>query len=74
MTNCMGNSALHFCYEYRYLGLANYLEKKGANNDIINIKGQTTKEGINKRHFCPSRVEHEKEKAAMTKFKEPQEF
>ena len=26
MTNCMGNSALHFCYEYGYYALGEYLE------------------------------------------------
>ena len=39
MTNCMGNSALHFCVEYGYLKLRDYLIKKGANIRIQNIKG-----------------------------------
>ncbi len=53
MTNCLGNSPLHFCYEYGYLDLAEYLIRKGANPEISNIKGFFCKEGIGKKQSAP---------------------
>ena len=32
MTNCMGNSAIHFCTEYGYHALGAYLMRKSAND------------------------------------------
>ena len=46
MTNCSGNTALHYCAEYKYNDLAEYLISKGANVDISNIKGYKCLEGI----------------------------
>ena len=34
MTNCVGNTALHFANEFKYQKLATYLVSKGANPDI----------------------------------------
>ena len=53
MTNCMGNSALHFCREYKYDALYEYLLKKGANPRVTNIRGRRAHEGIDKRKFYP---------------------
>ncbi len=49
LSNCHGNTALHFCYEYKYLKLANYLEKKEGNKFIKNNKGISAYEGTKKR-------------------------
>ena len=53
MTNCMGNTAYHFCVEYGYDFLAKYLESKGANPMITNVRGYKGREGINKKQYCP---------------------
>ena len=57
MTNCMGNTALHFTVEFGYLSLRDYLIKKGANIRIQNIKGQAPLEGIWKKIYAPDRNE-----------------
>ena len=49
MTNCSGNTALHFCVEYDYKELAQYLLSKGASIDIINLNGYKPKEGLKPR-------------------------
>jgi ankyrin repeat protein len=46
MFNTMGNTALHFCYEYNYIELADYLISKGANLNIKNIRDLRAVEGI----------------------------
>ena len=69
ITNCLGNTALHFCYEYRHHALAKYLESKGANYMISNIKGQYAKDGIKKGHYAPSRAEWKKEYEERVKAK-----
>ena len=46
MTNAAGNTALHYCSEYGYVDLGAYLMSKGANQDIINIKGFKPLQGI----------------------------
>mmetsp|Transcript_15917 Transcript_15917/g.15331 ORF Transcript_15917/g.15331 Transcript_15917/m.15331 type:complete len:128 (+) Transcript_15917:22-405(+) len=46
MTNCMGNTALHFAVEYGYTDLANYLISKKANIEIHNVRGFGANEGI----------------------------
>ena len=49
MTNCCGNSALHFAAEYKYEMLESYLLRKGANPDIQNMNGFKAAEGLNGR-------------------------
>lgn len=47
MSNCMGNTSLHFATEYRYVKVQQYLLQKGANPNITNLKGYKCLEGIN---------------------------
>ena len=49
MTNCIGNSALHFCTEFGYDALFKYLVSKGGNPHIVNIRGQQAKDGLGKK-------------------------
>ena len=49
MTNVNGNTALHYCSEYGYDELGEYLISKGANVEIINLKGFKPVEGIKPR-------------------------
>jgi len=49
LTNCQGNTAVHFCVEFGYKDLSEYLVSKGANLDIANIKGFKPQEGIKPR-------------------------
>ena len=44
--NIMGNTALHFCYEYNYYEIADYLKSKGANPNIKNIRNLKATDGI----------------------------
>lgn len=46
MTNCVGNSALHFAVEFGYKKLSYYLVQKGANPHIKNIYGFFAKDGL----------------------------
>ena len=46
MTNVSGNTALHYCSEYGYVELAEYLMSKSANVDIMNNKGFKPLDGI----------------------------
>ena len=46
MTNCVGNSALHYAVEYNYKKVSDYLKKKGANMTITNLRGFRANEGI----------------------------
>jgi len=46
MTNCVGNSALHFAVEFGYKRIRDYLLLKGANPDIYNIYGYYAKDGL----------------------------
>ena len=46
MSNCMGNTALHFASEYGYTKVQQYLLQKGANPNITNLKGYKCLEGI----------------------------
>ena len=45
--NLSGNTALHYCYAYSNLELADYLKSKGADDSIINVDGLTCYEGLN---------------------------
>jgi len=38
-TNRNRNTPLHYCYAYKYTGLAEYLESKGADTNIMNAHG-----------------------------------
>ena len=49
MSNCMGNTALHFATEFNYTKVKDYLLKKGANTSITNLKGYTAIEGTGRR-------------------------
>jgi ankyrin repeat protein len=49
MTNCQGNTALHFAVEYKYPDLSEYMISKGANTEIHNIKGYKCLEGVRPR-------------------------
>jgi len=46
--NLTGNTALHYCYAYSNIELADYLKTKGADDSIINVDGLTCYEGLNK--------------------------
>ena len=46
MTNCCGNTALHFATEFRYPALRDYLISKGANTEIQNIYGYYARDGL----------------------------
>ena len=46
MTNVNGNTALHYCYEYGYVELAEYLMSKGASTEILNLRGYKPLDGI----------------------------
>ena len=49
MSNCMGNSALHFASEFSYTKVRDYLIKKGANTTITNLRGYTAIEGTGRK-------------------------
>lgn len=49
MSNCMGNSALHFATEFNYKKVQDYLLRKGANTTITNLRGYTAMEGTGRR-------------------------
>ena len=49
MSNCMGNSALHFAVEFNYTKVKDYLLKKGANTTITNLRGYTAIEGTGRK-------------------------
>lgn len=44
--NHLGNTGLHFASQYKYYNIYEYLIYKGANQEILNIKGLKPKEGI----------------------------
>ena len=46
MYNAMGNTALHFCTEYGYTTLGEYLLSKKADPLALNFKGFTAIEGV----------------------------
>ncbi|TNV75415.1 hypothetical protein FGO68_gene15835 [Halteria grandinella] len=46
MSNTSGNTALHYCSEYGYVELGEYLISKGASVEIMNIRGYKPLEGI----------------------------
>lgn len=54
MVNVSGNTALHYCSEYGYTELGEYLLSKGANIEIFNERGFKPLEGIK-----PSRGKYE---------------
>ena len=37
--NAQGNTALHYCFAFRHLDLAEYLIRKGADDTIMNKEG-----------------------------------
>lgn len=45
--NLHGNTALHYCFQYSFNKLAEYLIAKGANDAILNKDGLTCYEGLN---------------------------
>ncbi|EKX44381.1 hypothetical protein GUITHDRAFT_72402, partial [Guillardia theta CCMP2712] len=44
--NWRGQTALHFCFQYRYEDLGNYLREKGANDGILNHYGLSCYQGL----------------------------
>ena len=44
--NRAGNTPLHFCYAYEFLTLAEYLQTKGADPEILNNRGMSCYEGL----------------------------
>ena len=44
--NKRGNTPLHFCYQYGFLALAEYLQSKGADPEILNFRGLSCYEGL----------------------------
>lgn len=50
MFNVMGNTALHFCNEYNYIDLADYLISKGANPNIKNLRELKASEGVRRKN------------------------
>ena len=41
LQNYAGNTPLHFCFAYSYVGLGDYLVSKGANAETVNAQGET---------------------------------
>ena len=71
--NIMGNTALHFCYEYKYFDLAEYLISKGANQNIKNIRNLKSNEGIrtktqNNLSDNSNLINSQKNKASQSKY------
>lgn len=67
--NYRGNTSIHFCSEYQYYGLAQYLLEKGADPRLRNVRGFKATEGIsqNKAAFYREvELEEEKEKEEKT--------
>ncbi|OQR84486.1 hypothetical protein ACHHYP_13312 [Achlya hypogyna] len=48
MQNFRGNTGLHYCYEYKWIELAEYLKGKGVRDDIPNADGLMCYEGISR--------------------------
>ncbi|TYZ59008.1 hypothetical protein PybrP1_009307 [[Pythium] brassicae (nom. inval.)] len=46
--NLNGQSVLHYCHEYGFHDLMDYLMDKGARDDLVNADGLTCYEGLNK--------------------------
>ena len=44
--NQAGNTPLHFCYAYGFLALAEYLQSKGADPEILNNRHMSCYEGL----------------------------
>eukprot|EP00505_MAST-04D_sp_SCG-Rhode-Island_P002190 Stramenopile-MAST_4_protein_2190 len=44
--NKRGNTPLHFCYQYGFLPLAEYLQSKGADPELLNKRGLSCYEGL----------------------------
>ena len=44
--NAQGNTSLHYCHEYSYEHLAAYLQEKGADDSILNMRKLTCYEGL----------------------------
>ena len=44
--NKRGNTPLHFCYQYGFQALAEYLQSKGADPEILNKRGLSCYEGL----------------------------
>ena len=40
------NSALHFCVQYGFHAMADWLLENGADRDLVNDEGQTAYQGI----------------------------
>ena len=49
MSNCMGNSALHFAVVFNYTKVKDYLLQKGANTTITNLRGYKAIEGTGRK-------------------------
>jgi hypothetical protein len=45
-SNVGGNTALHYCYAYKFESLATYLMSKGADDSMVNAVGLTCYEGL----------------------------
>ncbi|EQC29502.1 hypothetical protein SDRG_12750 [Saprolegnia diclina VS20] len=52
MQNFRGNTGLHYCYEYKWTELAEYLKEKGVRDDIPNADGLMCYEGISSEHLA----------------------
>lgn len=48
MAQLNGQTVLHYCHEYGFHDLLDYLMDKGARDDILNADGLTCYEGLNK--------------------------
>eukprot|EP01035_Chromulina_nebulosa_P018540 gene18540-24260_t len=44
--NLSGNTALHYCFSYNHIELAEYLKSKGADDSILNADGLTCYESL----------------------------
>ena len=44
--NKIGNTPLHFCYAFGFTSLAEYLQSKGADPEILNDRGMSCYEGL----------------------------
>ncbi|KDO28953.1 hypothetical protein SPRG_06054 [Saprolegnia parasitica CBS 223.65] len=52
MQNFRGNTGLHYCFEYKWHELAEYLKEKGVRDDIPNADGLMCYEGISSEHLA----------------------
>jgi hypothetical protein len=53
MQNHRGNTALHYCFQYTFTDLADYLISKGADESILNEDGKLPAQGTGRKENVP---------------------